>query len=37
MDLGRHGSIRDVLIDWAGIAIGAIILAKVYPTRICQV
>ena len=26
MDLGRHGSIRDVLIDWAGIAIGAMLL-----------
>lgn len=28
MDLGRHGCIRDVLIDWAGIGIGSIVLLK---------
>ncbi|MBX9580807.1 MAG: VanZ family protein [Gemmataceae bacterium] len=28
MDLGRHGCVRDVLIDWAGIAAGAWVLRR---------
>ena len=26
MDLGRHGRVRDVVIDWAGVGVGALLL-----------